>query len=76
MKKFCLLGRTTKEPLSYKGRVIVHESREEFQYLFPNNRVVELPAYFGEDLTIPLKFHPDMGNVKFPLEKNMNQFRK
>lgn len=74
--KYCLIGRITKEPLSYKGRVIVHEDKAEMEYLFPNNRVVELPAYFGEDLTIPLKFHPDMDNVKFPLADNMNQFRK
>lgn len=73
---YCLIGRTTNEPLSYRGRVIVHGDKAEMEYLFPNNRVVKLPAFYGEDLTIPLTFHPDMDVVKFPLAENMDQFRK
>lgn len=73
---YCLIGRTTNEPLSYKGRVIVHDDKAEMEYLFPNNRVVKLPAVYGEDLTMALKFHPDMDTVKFPLAEHMYQFRK
>lgn len=75
-KLYCLIGRVTGDPLSYRGRVIVHDDKAEMEYLFPASRVVELPSYFGEDLTLPLKFHPDMEAVQFPLAEHMDQFRK
>lgn len=74
--KYALVGHTSGDILTYKGKAIVHENRSELEYLFPANRVVELPRYWGEDLTIPLKFHPDMEAVQFPLAEHMDQFRK
>lgn len=74
-KKWCLVGQSSGEVLTYKGYAIVHENKAELEYLFPNNRVVPLPNYYGEDLTVQLKNHPDMDTVVFPLDKNMNQFK-
>ncbi len=74
--KYVLVGSTTNEPLSYMGRVIVHDNRSELEFLFPNNRVAPLPRMYASDLTIELKDHPDMSPVIFPLEQNMKQFRK
>ncbi len=74
--KYCLIGRTTKDPLSYKGKVLVHDDKSELEFLFPNERVAPLPKIFSEDLTMALKDHPDMGAVQFPLRDHMNQFRK
>lgn len=74
---FCLIGRSTKEPLSYRGYVIVHSDKSELEFLFPNERVAPLPKYFSEDLTMALTEHPDIkGIVQFPLDQNMKQFRK
>lgn len=75
-KLYCLVGRVTGDLLSWKGRVLVHEDKAELEYLFPANRVVELPSIYAEDLTMPLKFHPDMEAVQFPLAEHMDQFRK
>ena len=73
---YCLVGETTREPLSYQGRVIVHDNKNELEYLFPYSRVEKLPSYYGNDLTIQLKDHPDMQAVKFPIAQHMDQFRK
>lgn len=73
--KYAIVGRKSKDLLTYKGRVITHEDRREMEYLFPMERIVPLPSYYGEDLTMRLQDHPDMDTVQFPLEKHMNQFR-
>lgn len=74
-KKWCLVGTVSGEVLTYKGYAIVHENKAELEHLFPANRVVPLPSYWGEELTFPLKDHPDMGAVQFPLAKHMDQFQ-
>lgn len=74
--KYVLIGRRSKEPLTYRGYVLVHPDKAELEYLFPNERVGVLPGYYDESLTMALKDHPDMEAVTFPLDKNMSQFRK
>lgn len=73
--KWCLVGQTSGEILTYRGYAIVHENKAELEYLFPNNRVVPLPNYYGQSLTVQLKDHPDMDAVAFPLDQNMGQFK-
>lgn len=73
--KWCLVGQASGEVLTYKGFAIVHEDKSELEYLFPDNRVVQLPSYYGQSLTLPLKDHPDMDAVVFPLAQNMDQFK-
>lgn len=75
IQKWCLVGSTSGEIQTYQGRAITHENKAELEYLFPYNRVVPLPSYFGTGLTVSLKDHPDMDAVVFPLDLNMDQFR-
>lgn len=72
---YCLVGQNSGELLTYKGFLLVHENKAELEFLFPGLRVVKKPSHYGEDLTMPLKDHPDMDTVVFPLEQNMDQFR-
>lgn len=74
-QKWCLVGQVSGEILTYRGYAIVHENKAELEYLFPDNRVVPIPSYYGDDLTVQLKDHPDMGAVTFPLDQNMDQFK-
>ncbi len=74
-KNWCLVGAASGEILTYRGFALVHDDKRELEYLFPGNRVVPLPAYWGESLTFPLKDHPDMDTVQFPLADHMDQFR-
>lgn len=73
--KFCLVGATSGELLTYKGWLLVHENKRELEYLFPGLKIVPKPKYYGDDMTMELKDHPDMDTVQFPLEQNMDQFR-
>jgi hypothetical protein len=73
--KWCLVGAVSGEILTFQGRALVHENKQELEYLFPANRVVLLPSYWGEELVLPLKDHPDMDTVQFPLALHMDQFQ-
>lgn len=73
--KYCLVGRTSGEVLTYQGRVLVHDNKSELEYLFPNERVIAVPPLYAADLTLEIQQHPDMANVAFPLAQNMGQFR-
>jgi hypothetical protein len=75
MKNWCLVGAVSGEILTFRDRALVHDNKQEMEYLFPANRVVPLPSYWGEGLTFPLKDHPDMDTVQFPLAQNMDQFQ-
>lgn len=74
--KYVLVGRTTKDALSYGGKIIVHDNKAELEFLFPNERVAPLPSYVDDSLTMALKDHPGMQEVQFPLDQHMDQFRK
>lgn len=73
--KWCLVGAVSGEILTYRDKALVHENKQEMEFLFPANRVVPLPSYWGEELTFPLKDHPDMDTVQFPLAQHMDQFQ-
>jgi len=64
------MGPISKEPLSYQGAVLIHDNRDELQWLYPKNEVKELP---GNGLGRPLmrlKYHPDMQSVEWPICKS------
>lgn len=72
---FALYGPQTQDLLTYEGRPLVHDSREELEWLLPGSRVV--PVTLG-DLrrrsplgAIWLKDHPDIKalGVSFPLRR-------
>jgi hypothetical protein len=75
-KYYALVGEVSGELLTYGGLVLVHPEKRELEYLFPALRVVELPKFYLSDgMTMPLKDHPDMDSVVFPLDQNMDQFK-
>lgn len=61
------------ELLSYGGQVIVHDSKAELEFLVRGVKVVECPRDIPDDQTLPIRFHPDMASVQWPLRKE--QFR-
>lgn len=72
---YVLVGKRTNEPLSYQGQIIVHSSKAELEYLFPETRVEPAPGYVLTSPTMQLKDHPDMNAVQFPIAEHMDQFR-
>lgn len=74
-KYFVYVGEASGEVLTFRGKALVHENKAEMEFLIPGCRVVPLPSYWGEELTFPLKDHPDMDTVQFPLAQHMDQFQ-
>jgi len=64
--RYALKGSVSGELLTYGGRILVHGDRGELEWLFPNERVV---AYDGALPTLPVRDHPDMDAVTWPLKK-------
>lgn len=77
MTLYALVGATTRDLLTYRGRVIVHDNRTEMAFLLPNARTVPVT---DADLVarsplppIPLREHPDMAAVQWPLTREQFQ---
>jgi hypothetical protein len=74
MTRYGLWGVNSRDFLTYGGRVLTHESRAELEYLVPNTPVREVPPSFPAEQCLPIKLHPDLVNVQWPLTKE--QFRR
>jgi len=73
---FAIVGRTSGEILSYRGRMVVHHDRAELEFLFPGEKIVMLNGYSREEVAqkygrpaMHLKDHPDMDAVQWPLDR-------
>ena len=71
MSRYALVGAHSRDLLTFQGRAIVHNSRAELEFLFPNTRVT--PVTDG-DLGQPilwLRDHPGVkaAGITFPLDR-------
>jgi hypothetical protein len=66
---YAIHGEASGSPLTYGGRVITHNNREEMEFLFPGARVVEIGSLIPPQDRIALSEHPDMAAVSFPLRR-------
>lgn len=64
-----LWGRTSRDFLTYGGRVLVHDSRAELEWLFPGAPVREVPSSIPADQCLPVEHHPDLASTAFPLDR-------
>ena len=56
--------------LTWNGRVIVHNSRGELEFLLTGDiRIVECPRSIPPEDTIELRFHPQFSHHQFPLRR-------
>jgi hypothetical protein len=69
MSRYGLQGETSKELLTYGGRVLVHDDPSELAFLISGARVVTVPRDIPPDQTIPVRFHPSLVNVRWPLRR-------
>lgn len=74
---YALYGEHARDLLTLNGRPIVHDNREEMQWLLPDARVVPVNEH---DLRrrsplppLPLNRHPDLEGIRWPLDRS--QFR-
>lgn len=73
MKMYGIRGRHSGELMTWSGRVIVHDNKDEMQFIFEGADIVEVPRSIEPELMISIKHHPDFGSYQWPLE--MNVFR-
>lgn len=72
MSRYGLVGHGSGQLLTYRGRVLIHDSRAELEYLFPNRdktRVVRLTDGDLGQPTMSIRDHPSMASVRWPLRR-------
>lgn len=69
MARYGLFGARTRDFLTYAGRVLWHDNRAELEFLVPGTRVFELPPSIPADQTLPIRLHPDLVTVSWPLDR-------
>ena len=76
MTRYGLYGRTSRDFLTYGGRVLVHSSplgdvwaRAELEFLFPSATVREVPGDFPATQCLPIEHHPALAGTTFPLDR-------
>lgn len=69
---YALYGEHSRDLLTLDGRVLVHDNRDEMQFLLPNARVVPVTE---ADLkarsplpVLPIRNHPGLGHLTWPLD--------
>lgn len=71
MSQYGAVGLISGELLSFHGSVLVHDSKEELEFLLRNVRVVSLPRdldTLGRPV-MSIREHPNMRGVRFPLRR-------
>lgn len=73
---FAVVTHGTREPFSFGGRILLHASRPELEWLIPTHPVVELNGDSAEAVAARLgvptmlwKDHPDMAGIRWPLDR-------
>jgi hypothetical protein len=69
VSRYGLVGGTSGQLLTYRGAVIVHDDRAELEWLVPNTRTVRLTDGDIGQPWIPLRQHPDLAAVRWPLRR-------
>lgn len=70
MTIYGLWGPSSREFLTFLGRVLVHDNKAEMEWLFPGCPIREVPPSFTSDMCISITQHPDLVNTTFPLKRS------
>lgn len=69
MSRYALQGTTSRDLLTWGGRVLVHDSRAELEFLFAGDvRVTECPRDIPPEQTLDIRHHPQLAAVTWPLD--------
>jgi len=72
--RWAIEGPLTRDLLTYGGKVIVHNSRPELEWLLDGARVVPCPKAIPPEQTIKLRHHPQFDGCSWPLRRD--EFRR
>jgi hypothetical protein len=69
MSRYALQGATSRDLLTWNGRVLVHDNRAELEFLIAGARVIVCPRDIPPEQTLELRFHPQFAHHRFPLQR-------
>lgn len=69
MTAYGIYGPRSRELLTFGGRVLVHDDRAEMEFLFPGSCIREVPPSIPADQRFPVRLHPQLAHVEFPLTR-------
>ena len=70
MSRYALQGATSRDLLTYGGKVLVHDNRPELEFLMAGDvHIVECPRDIPPDQTLPIRYHPQLAAVTWPLDR-------
>lgn len=68
-ERWALQGEKSRELWTWGGRVLVHDSKPELEFLIRGARPVKCPRSIPDEQTIPLRYHPQFEHHRFPLRR-------
>ncbi len=68
--RWALEGPVTRDLLTWGGRVIVHDSLAELEWLLDGVRIVRCPAAIPPEQVIGLRWLPQYEGVSWPLRRS------
>lgn len=69
MTRYGLYGSRSRDFLTYGGRILVHDNRDELAFLITGAAVRELPRDIPDEQTLPMSAHPELAAVRWPLRR-------
>lgn len=69
MKRYGLYGSASRDWLTFGGRILWHDNQHELEFLTTGATVREIPRDIPDELMMPIKDHPKMFGVRFPLRR-------
>ena len=69
MSRYGMVGPSSGQLLTYQGKALVHDDRDEMTWLFPRVRVVRLSDGDLGQPEMRLQDHPGLAQVRFPLRR-------
>lgn len=70
MSRYALQGTTSRDLLTWNGRVLVHDNPAEMEFLFKGDvRVIPCPRDIPPEQTLEIRFHPQLASVTWPLDR-------
>jgi hypothetical protein len=69
MTRYGLWHARSREFYTLDGRVLWHDNRAELEYLVPGTPVREVPDSFPADQCLPIRLHPQLAAVQWPLTR-------
>lgn len=67
--RWALRGDTSRELLTWHGRVIVHGDKGELEFLITGATPIPCPRSIPDEQTVPISMLPQFAHHRFPLDR-------